>query len=190
MNNFNRGGGFGNRKSGGFNDRKGGGGFDRRDSGGRDFGRGGNSFGKPTMHQATCADCGQSCEVPFKPTGDRPVYCSNCFKGKDDSNSNRGGGRDSAKSNFNSSSYSKPEFTPRNNNSGPSNEQFEKLNAKLDKILSILNSALEEEDEEIDEPEEFRKEKELKISVPKEASKKSSKKAVAPKATTKKRSKK
>ncbi len=29
--------------------------------------------------KAVCAECGQSCEVPFKPTGDRPVYCRTCF---------------------------------------------------------------------------------------------------------------
>ncbi|PIV69088.1 MAG: hypothetical protein COS08_05405, partial [Euryarchaeota archaeon CG01_land_8_20_14_3_00_38_12] len=27
------------------------------------------------MHKATCADCGKECEVPFEPSGDRPVYC-------------------------------------------------------------------------------------------------------------------
>ena len=31
------------------------------------------------MHKAVCADCGKNCEVPFKPSGDRPVYCKNCF---------------------------------------------------------------------------------------------------------------
>ncbi|GEM_PF-972651 len=29
--------------------------------------------------KATCSDCGQECEVPFKPTEGRPVYCRNCF---------------------------------------------------------------------------------------------------------------
>lgn len=28
---------------------------------------------------ATCADCGQECEVPFKPDGARPVYCKPCW---------------------------------------------------------------------------------------------------------------
>jgi CxxC-x17-CxxC domain-containing protein len=46
--------------------------------GGRDFGRGG--FGGPReMHKATCADCGKECEVPFKPTEGRPVYCRDCY---------------------------------------------------------------------------------------------------------------
>jgi CxxC-x17-CxxC domain-containing protein len=25
------------------------------------------------MHKAVCAECGKDCEVPFKPSGDRPV---------------------------------------------------------------------------------------------------------------------
>lgn len=31
-------------------------------------------------HEATCATCGQIARVPFKPRGDKPVYCSACFK--------------------------------------------------------------------------------------------------------------
>ncbi|MDH5363405.1 MAG: DNA-directed RNA polymerase [Aigarchaeota archaeon] len=31
------------------------------------------------MHKAVCADCGEECEVPFKPDGTRPVYCRECF---------------------------------------------------------------------------------------------------------------
>ena len=31
------------------------------------------------MHKAICADCKKECEVPFKPTGGRPVYCKDCF---------------------------------------------------------------------------------------------------------------
>jgi CxxC-x17-CxxC domain-containing protein len=30
--------------------------------------------------KAVCSDCGQECEVPFKPTQGRPVYCKDCFK--------------------------------------------------------------------------------------------------------------
>jgi CxxC-x17-CxxC domain-containing protein len=36
--------------------------------------------GDRQMFQATCADCGQSCEVPFTPRGDKPVYCNECYK--------------------------------------------------------------------------------------------------------------
>jgi CxxC-x17-CxxC domain-containing protein len=31
------------------------------------------------MFQAVCAECGKPAQVPFKPRGDRPVYCSDCF---------------------------------------------------------------------------------------------------------------
>ena len=31
------------------------------------------------MHKATCAKCKKECEVPFKPSGDRPVYCKECY---------------------------------------------------------------------------------------------------------------
>jgi len=32
------------------------------------------------MHKITCSDCGKEAEVPFKPSGDRPVYCKDCFQ--------------------------------------------------------------------------------------------------------------
>jgi len=32
------------------------------------------------MHKAICSDCGQECEVPFKPTEGRPVYCKECWE--------------------------------------------------------------------------------------------------------------
>ncbi|MBM3141248.1 MAG: hypothetical protein FJZ92_13850 [Chloroflexi bacterium] len=31
------------------------------------------------LHVASCAQCGNTTEVPFVPRGDRPVYCSNCY---------------------------------------------------------------------------------------------------------------
>jgi CxxC-x17-CxxC domain-containing protein len=60
MNNFNNRGG-GNR----------GGGFQRRDN-----------FGPREMHKATCSQCGKECEVPFKPTEGKPVYCKECYAKK------------------------------------------------------------------------------------------------------------
>ncbi|MCF7866185.1 DNA-directed RNA polymerase [Candidatus Woesearchaeota archaeon] len=62
--------------------------------GGRSFGnRGPSSRGPPNrggprrfndgpreMHKATCADCGNECDVPFKPTEGKPVYCRDCFQ--------------------------------------------------------------------------------------------------------------
>jgi CxxC-x17-CxxC domain-containing protein len=49
----------------------------RRDRGG---GGGGGGYGGPRqMYDAVCASCGSACQVPFQPTQDRPVYCSDCF---------------------------------------------------------------------------------------------------------------
>jgi CxxC-x17-CxxC domain-containing protein len=31
------------------------------------------------LHKAICSDCHKDCEIPFKPTGERPVYCKQCF---------------------------------------------------------------------------------------------------------------
>ena len=31
------------------------------------------------MHKTVCDDCKKECEVPFKPTEGRPVYCRDCF---------------------------------------------------------------------------------------------------------------
>ncbi|MBW2969009.1 DNA-directed RNA polymerase [Candidatus Woesearchaeota archaeon] len=38
------------------------------------------SFGPREEHKATCSDCGKECTVPFKPRGDRPVFCRECFQ--------------------------------------------------------------------------------------------------------------
>jgi CxxC-x17-CxxC domain-containing protein len=44
------------------------------------------------LYQAVCADCQNHCEVPFKPSGSRPIYCKACF-------ANRKRDRDSHKTN-------------------------------------------------------------------------------------------
>ncbi len=50
------------------------------------FGQDGGYDGRPReMHKATCAECKKECEVPFKPSGDRPVYCKECFSKRKDS---------------------------------------------------------------------------------------------------------
>jgi len=66
---------------------RGGGRFERRDFNQRGSGRGG--YDRPQMFSATCDSCGKECEVPFRPTGERPVYCSECFESRGEGNSNR-----------------------------------------------------------------------------------------------------
>ncbi len=34
------------------------------------------------MFKAVCADCGQETTVPFEPSGDRPVYCRDCYRAR------------------------------------------------------------------------------------------------------------
>jgi CxxC-x17-CxxC domain-containing protein len=45
----------------------------------RDGGGGGYSRSPREMFSATCSSCGQEAQVPFQPSGDKPVYCSACF---------------------------------------------------------------------------------------------------------------
>jgi len=106
------GGRFGGRSGGGFRGR--GGGFDR-------------DRGPVEMHDVVCDKCGKECRVPFKPTGDKPVLCSDCFR--QGGGSSRGG-----------------------SSSGISSEQFNQLNAKLDKIIKIMEDLeLNIEEEDVDE---------------------------------------
>ena len=38
------------------------------------------SRGPREMFDAVCARCNKETQVPFRPTGARPVYCSDCFR--------------------------------------------------------------------------------------------------------------
>lgn len=35
---------------------------------------------KADLFDAICSSCGNDCKVPFQPSGDRPVYCRDCYK--------------------------------------------------------------------------------------------------------------
>ncbi|MBI2134706.1 DNA-directed RNA polymerase [Candidatus Woesearchaeota archaeon] len=37
-------------------------------------------MGPREMHKATCSECGNECEVPFKPTEGKPVFCRDCYR--------------------------------------------------------------------------------------------------------------
>jgi len=41
--------------------------------------RGGGARGPRQTFTATCAQCGQTTELPFEPRQGRPVYCRECF---------------------------------------------------------------------------------------------------------------
>lgn len=131
---------------------------------------------RPSMHRAVCSDCGRDCEVPFRPTGDKPVFCSDCFGSKKEGSSggrfekrsaDRSGFRDkqmfkavcskcheecevpfrpsSDKPVFCSDCFGKGDKSSGggNNHAASSDQykkQFEMLNNKLDNILQMLSS--------------------------------------------------
>ena len=66
----------------------GGGGYMSGGGGGSRSGGFGGGGGRREMFDVVCAECGKTTQVPFRPTGSRPVYCSDCFSGQ-----GGGGGR-------------------------------------------------------------------------------------------------
>ena len=88
----------------------------RRDSGGR------GNFGDRSkfrdsgprreknfeMTKVTCSECQKECEVPFKPSSSKPVFCSECFESKG------------------------------NTRKGSNNIDLTEINEKLDKIMQAL----------------------------------------------------
>ncbi len=187
MKNFNRESGFNYKKGGGFKDGKKPGGFERKGPGGfgrssesRGFGRDRDNGERPEMHQATCADCGQSCQVPFRPISGKPVFCSNCFKTKDAAAPRRTDDRNSSRS-FGRDDNARPAQS-----NGISNEQFEALTAKLDKIIVALSTltpakpkVLTEEEEIMQEIEDFEEPKKVVKATKEKAKKSAASKGVA-----------
>jgi CxxC-x17-CxxC domain-containing protein len=130
MGSFNRdsrGGGrsFGGGRLGGFSR----GGF----GGGRSFDRGGGrDRGDRQMFDAVCSNCGKDCQVPFRPTGDKPVYCSDCFE-------KIGGGRsDSPRPERSEFRSPRPSFDSNKGQSSGLDTKLEAMNAKIEKILKLL----------------------------------------------------
>ena len=95
------------------------------------------------MHSTTCSNCGRECQVPFKPNGSKPVFCSDCFE-KNGGEQRRSNDRDYAaprRSNFERPQYSdRPQYNerPQQNDRPQNNDQFVSLNAKLDRIITLL----------------------------------------------------
>jgi CxxC-x17-CxxC domain-containing protein len=100
----------------------------------RDFGgsRGGQDR---RMYPAVCDECGRDCQVPFAPDGSKPIYCSNCFeknqRGADQKRPSFGGRQFEDRKGGQSPSQSQTQ----------NNELLVSINAKLGKILDILNAS-------------------------------------------------
>lgn len=132
------------RRSGGFSgERRGGGG---RFGGERRGGFSGNRFGgrggfdreqRSEMHDAICSSCGKNCQVPFRPSNGKPVFCSDCFR------------KEEPRSNF---SNPRAERGERTAPVGVTSAQLTQINAKLDKILALLQDLeIDTESVEMDE---------------------------------------
>jgi len=98
----------------------------------RDYNQGGgrgnyNDRSDRPMYDAVCSNCGDSCQVPFRPSGNKPVLCDKCF-------SQQRGGRDNR-------GPSRGGFNSRPQRSGPDNRaQLDAMDRKLDAILDALSS--------------------------------------------------
>lgn len=115
-----------------------------RGGGRRSFGGGGGrSFGRSDdrpreMFKTVCSSCGKDCEVPFRPTTGKPVYCSDCFE------KNGGGRSDDRRSER--PSFDRPQ-APRADNTKlfeELNAKYESMMTKMDKIIELLTPKVEE----------------------------------------------
>ena len=105
---------------------------DSRSGGGR-YGGGdyrGRDSRRREMHKAVCAECGADCEVPFRPSGDKPIYCSKCFEGKESGSYKRSDGRGPQRSDYGKSDDTNKQLL----------KQVSFLNEKLDRILKVIES--------------------------------------------------
>ncbi len=138
------------KRSGGYGDRnKGGGGFkrggDRPSFGGRpSFGSkfGGRSDGPKTMHKAICAGCGKTCEVPFKPNGQKPVYCNECFSDQKDENKGSSEKRNFSEPRFPRVDRTEREYVKPASLNSDLKKEIDALNTKLDKIIDMMKQGI------------------------------------------------
>lgn len=92
--------------------------------------------GQSDLHPATCATCNKACEVPFRPTGDRPVYCRDCFGKK---SGNTGSESRFPKKDFTAPGVAKPQFENRGGSDGVT-RQLELVNAKLERLIQAVSA--------------------------------------------------
>lgn len=154
-------GGGGGRSSGGrggFGGGNSGGGRSSRARGG--FG-GGFSNGPREMHDATCGECGNECQVPFLPSNDKPVLCSNCFSNsKGNDRPSRGFNNDSRRSSFDRNddrrSESRHQPKPVVDHTQEISElrrHLDKANKKLDLVIELVKSIAKSHDLETNQAE-------------------------------------
>lgn len=139
MGDFKRSGGFGgNRNRGGFSDRSGGrpgfGGGHRPSFGNRDERR-------SEMFTATCDQCHKQCEVPFRPSGSKPVYCNDCFSSKKEDRGSDFDRREAPRKHFERDDGFSLDTAPKprveDKRLDELKRQIDGISAKLDKLLHL-----------------------------------------------------
>lgn len=134
---FSKGGDFGGRpKHGG--DRK----FGGKPSFDRGGDRGERSGGRPELFAATCSNCGKGCELPFRPSGDRPVFCRDCFDKKDDNRSHSSFSRTERPREFRQA----PREGSNNQSTDELKKQLSNLEYKMDRILKMLEGGAKQKE--------------------------------------------
>lgn len=123
---------FGGSRDGGRRDNK-------RFGGSKNFsGNRGGGFGRRDSdrgtHKAVCAKCGTDCDLPFRPTGNKPVFCSDCYR-KD------GSARPS-------SEFSDSRSSSRGGDSMDFKKELAEIHEKLDMIIDMLEDASDLDDDE------------------------------------------
>jgi len=101
--------------------------------------------GRADLHKATCSDCGDSCEVPFRPTGEKPVYCNNCFA--QHRGSEKGGFARGERKEYSSNPIEhhrgtrRPDSRPGDNSAlHDLKRRVEELHTKLDRVLDVMHT--------------------------------------------------
>lgn len=110
---------------------------------------------RPSMHKTTCDDCGKNCEVPFKPTSGKPIYCSSCFEKHQDDGVNKYSKERSDRSYKRVDTRKRSFEYDKEKDMDRLKKEIGLLNKKLDKILEILTTdlSIETYQEEIEEEE-------------------------------------
>lgn len=94
---------------------------------------------RPIMHSAVCDECGKECQVPFKPTSGKPIYCSECFEKKGGRSSNRSDRRHSYRRNYKDRASGRYRENKTNDLTIKLLvEKVENLNNKLNTVIDLL----------------------------------------------------
>lgn len=90
------------------------------------------------LFDAICAKCGKPCQVPFRPNGKKPVYCSECFGGTR---------QDVPSGDFRRSDrFEQREFRPQRAPDGGLDgikRQLDSIEGKLDELMDALTESEE-----------------------------------------------